>query len=1501
MPTPTEQLSLIRGISGGSPSERARLTAERARARRKVIRTSVKTLDTGIESLPPVPDIIAPEKGQAITEAQHVPDVIAPEKWQEPKITTPEKKTSTLRDQKQQVAEQLGLKSGDQLINVAESFAKQAPDVVTQIGEYYYRVPISAKEAKSPRYKNLSSIERYKLKTAELQQEKQHQVELSTLEKFKGAEGYDVIGAQKAGVSTETLNKVFGAKNMSDFWSEMRKARPEVYEKLIAAHVPTAEITSRGQAESLKDFEKNHIRLPDGNWIAIVDWNELPEKYQTIGLHQGFDAMDKAMESDRQIAMFGDKAGAIEVSKDILKDTIKELDIIATSKGSPTDKMALDNAIRRAGFKMPSGSGSVKWRNFTDAEKRKVAEHYYKGQSFIGDILKEAMTFSQVKTATFNEKDIAKQYAQEREIAGAIYQGNSDKIISLYNDGAFGNVKSPSTHDSYQEALTYAKEAKGMKNKGETEEAFVNRAVGSEKEYATKVILSQPTVGELAKEFIPFREFSSSNIKNVIKSKDVGKWFDFATAAIFDIAMVIPVAGWLAKGASVGLKAATIGAKIASLGGMVGARVLRMEARQIIEKVAGEIIEKRLAVKLAEKALAKEIVAKGADVGLRREALQFIKADLKVAEVEHAARLATAKESYKVLDELVKAAEKSPLRTDIEIRAYNATVKTTELAAIATNPAWYTYGTMELGRTLARWDELTPTERAVSLAMAGMSYGLVGKTAGALKSAWETTTKIGRIPRRVIEVPEIYLPRSAGMPKTSVRGMTPKEQMEAMATSSKALEDLWQGKGMASYPWGKKGLKYEPRSEFQKAVPQSMIGSTPAGEVFKSPIYTVVTLREPAQYFSAWGFPAFTVASATGKVGKEPTYLVLFGEKIGKYPSLVGFANSPKEMQEIVQKMLYEQTIKKQAYPGFKLYRAAKEPEWIIPAGTEVGAGRSQFLGRIYGGVPLWTRHSPFGKKIELQPHFILDEAGARRTGFTIQEALALKAAGFEAELKHWIEKAQFWRRGITKEPIISLKSNRAIREEIEAEIPQMKSYRISMDKEIAKARQAGDEVLAKRLTKMRNANLSWLEEQAKKLEIAHALEADIAKGRTPQARELVRDLRTMESLRPALYRIVAARVLERMRNEVRTSRELRQVRELPVELRPYRVERVPERLERLDIARVPRVPRTPRVVRTPELLRLREPRPEEPRVSPERITPERIPPERIPPERIPPERVPPGKVPPVKPPLPEIKEVRPESKDYTGAVAWAQGRLLKNGKLETGYQIWKYPYRQQDLEWKFESELPPEVKVVKGVSSAYETIQQIRGKVTPRETQEADIGAFKVRVIRPTAKPGGKGEIEFTREQITMLRGMASEGEGKLSLHTTLEQLIEMAIKGKVPDTSLMQGIGMPISVQSASLTAKEKFAKAKLAEKMGKTPHIEIVRTINKMELTSGEKNELLKMLPDREKQQVRLLLSEPELLAPTRGYPKAVYLSSKLRRKKPKTKRKIASELMLVGVRL
>jgi len=264
--------------------------------------------------------------------------------------------------------------------------------------------------------------------------------------------------------------------------------------------------------------------------------------------------------------------------------------------------------------------------------------------------------------------------------------------------------------------------------------------------------------------------------------------------------------------------------------------------------------------------------------------------------------------------------------------------------------------------------------------------------------------------------------------------------------------------------------------------------------------------------------------------------------------------------------------------------------------------------------------------------------------------------------------------------------------------------------------------------------------------------------------------------------------------------------------------------------------------------------------------------------------------------------------RSYEGAVAWAQGELKRGKKLVTQYKVWSRPFRQDDLESFDEGELPPGVKIVPGISSAYETVQQFRGKVAPGEEQIADVGAFVATVHQPEAKPGKAGAIKFKRDIPTSkIRGESTKGLSKLPMHTTLEQLIQIVFKSTEAQVErlgvgTLEAMGMEAKeAKTAKPSAKVRFAKSRLAEKLEKASHSEIVSAIKNTGLTTAETKELLRMLPDRERQQFSIILSEPSVYAPTRGMPKAEYKTAKLRRKKSKSKRRVAAEPMLVGARL
>jgi len=79
------------------------------------------------------------------------------------------------------------------------------------------------------------------------------------------------------------------------FEAELKKAPPRlraIYEK------GGIEAYNKAIAKEIKAFRSKHIELADGQWMLAKEWNKLPEKYQSIGLHQGFTPMLSAIKAD---------------------------------------------------------------------------------------------------------------------------------------------------------------------------------------------------------------------------------------------------------------------------------------------------------------------------------------------------------------------------------------------------------------------------------------------------------------------------------------------------------------------------------------------------------------------------------------------------------------------------------------------------------------------------------------------------------------------------------------------------------------------------------------------------------------------------------------------------------------------------------------------------------------------------------------------------------------------------------------------------------------------------------------------------------------------------------------------------------------------------------------------------------------------------------------------------------------------------------------------------
>lgn len=116
--------------------------------------------------------------------------------------------------------------------------------------------------------------------------QKAHDRAIKILEEqgFKTKEGYDIAAFLRVYSGGEKTLRDAGFSNPDISKAEkFNKEMKETQDKAL---------------KEAKGFKAKHIKLPDDKYVAIKDWNKLAPKYQTIGIRQGLDAMEKVIDKD---------------------------------------------------------------------------------------------------------------------------------------------------------------------------------------------------------------------------------------------------------------------------------------------------------------------------------------------------------------------------------------------------------------------------------------------------------------------------------------------------------------------------------------------------------------------------------------------------------------------------------------------------------------------------------------------------------------------------------------------------------------------------------------------------------------------------------------------------------------------------------------------------------------------------------------------------------------------------------------------------------------------------------------------------------------------------------------------------------------------------------------------------------------------------------------------------------------------------------------------------
>lgn len=776
------------------------------------------------------------------------------------------------------------------------------------------------------------------------------------------------------------------------------------------------------EEEAVAGLKDTSVRLPDGTWVDRAAYEAMPQVEQAKLREMGLDVYNASLEKA--------KAAAVDAAARFEQENVK---VVVQGEEKWVPRSEWDGLTSSQQVEVQkTGSYTVHEAPTVGASQDYALPSIEKKSAEVPPTL---VGFQDTPLLNVDRpRNFWEQLTPWSENKGETVQDVALEALT------FGQYQTPTQlRLEYRQAAREA-EAEGMVLVDEEGNELTERA------YVEERTKEQPSFWEAGREWIPGAQFFiPGRMQQLVSEGPVGVAKLVGYTAL-DVAMVVPFVGWAAKGASALFKVATVGGKVAVAGGKVGARAAAEAALKKVAATEVEVATKQTAVKTAERGLAKAMrTMNAADVSNWQKALGIARKELADAVVEHGPRVAAAKVELATATRLMSAAEKATLATRAAELGYRAGIRTTALTARIAKPAMYTFGGITLGTTAVEWRELSPLQRGMNIGMVALAFGAPGKVLKTTRNIYEIARYPGRIPRRSIEVPGTYLPGDAGMPKTPVGGMSAREQLRAIETSSAALERLWGGEGKVKVPWpGERGLTYAPRAEFQRVVPKSMISATPMGSVFERGVYEVVAVREPAQFFSTWGFPQFTEASAAGVKGPKasPTYLSLFSSEMKKFPKGIAEAPTPEVMRGRAEAW-YKTGAEPGTYPGYKLYKGWKEPEFTVPVESQVG--------EAVGGIPLWTRTAE-GTKVQIKPYYMIEDELARRTGFTLREAFGLKRMGPGLELQA-VKEALTPKRGIAGERgfLADLRSGlrelRGTEKELSEEITKLRAEKAPKEK----------------------------------------------------------------------------------------------------------------------------------------------------------------------------------------------------------------------------------------------------------------------------------------------------------------------------------------------------------------------------------------------------------------------------------------------------------------------
>ena len=472
--------------------------------------------------------------------------------------------------------------------------------------------------------------------------------------------------------------------------------------------------------------------------------------------------------------------------------------------------------------------------------------------------------------------------------------------------------------------------------------------------------------------------------------------------------------------------------------------------------------------------------------------------------------------------------------------------------------------------------------------------------------------------------------------------------------------------------------------------------AAPSKEAYKGLEFIVETKGvEPALFTSPHAAPRFALQAAHGEAATSPCLVMIYTKKGGLqwYPSSIEYARTLAQLRTKGFEYLGSGRAKPGAYHPIKTYLNRFENEALLPNGVTLyrvrnlksrilGASAGEFVTTADGWV---------------MPIFRFAEKGANVPTASLARLAAIRVESVYQGLKSLLGKKGFKAKYESVEKLTS---------EFEAIGKKASEGKMGKAAETASTK-AIDNAMARRLRRIYDSDRVTLERAWKTnpepYEIAYRerLSRNIARAygvRAPRYRTPSRYITLTRS--PRIERDITRRRIDRIRENYRTMSSPRYT--------PYSPR---ERYE----------PYTPRVTR--EVYEPYNPRqPYEPREPYKPYKP-------VP--RIP------GVPPPPIITIPRKRKKKDEKKKLARLavpLAWRQG-----------FVWWViYPPYKSKADVKVLKKPPEGARIVKGIGSAYKTIQGLGGNVNILLT--LDMGAFDVTITRPK-RAGAKGTIKFTRD----------------------------------------------------------------------------------------------------------------------------------------------------------